>query len=126
MHCCRILAICVAATPAYAADASYLRSLARLDPQTRLEQVCDVAAMDRIRRDTQFSPDRAKSSITREPTTDGHTLIAKGAAFRSNGRWYELSFVCKGTPDHMAVASFAYRIGKVIPEARWQEYGLWR
>jgi hypothetical protein len=101
--------------------------LAGLEPQTRLEQICDLEAMTRIRRERkEFLPDRAKSYVVSAPRHMGHTVKANGAAFRSKGRWYELSFTCTGTPDHMKVLSFKYKIGHPIPTAKWQEYGLWR
>lgn len=112
---------------ACAADARFDASLRRLDPDTRLEQVCDLEAMNRIRKDPAgYRPDRAKSDVSAHPQHIGHLLKGSGGAFRSNGRWYAFSFVCQGTPDHMQVLSFSYKIGNVIPEAKWAEYGLWK
>jgi hypothetical protein len=101
-------------------------SLSRLDPQTRLEQVCDLEIMSRIKRTGRYLPDRAKSYVTSEPKTAGHTLVAKGAAFRSGGKWYELSFTCRGSEDHLKVLSIDYHIGKLIPDTKWGGYGLWK
>jgi hypothetical protein len=106
--------------------ADFQSSLSRLDPQTRLEQVCDLEVMARIRRTGRYVPDRAKSYVVSEPHTSGHTLVAKGAAFRSNGQWYELFFTCKASSDHLKVLSIDYQIGKLIPEAKWDSYGLWK
>ncbi|MGE0061744.1 MAG: DUF930 domain-containing protein [Xanthobacteraceae bacterium] len=118
---------CATTEPLFAASARYLASLARLDPDLRLEQICDVEAMSRIRRDSpQFAPDRAKSDVSAHPIHKGNVLRAPGAAFRSKGQWFSLSFVCKGSDDHMRVLSFSYKIGKIIPESRWPDYGLWR
>ena len=107
-------------------QADFKSTLSRLDPQTRLEQVCDLEVMRRIRRTGRYLPDRAKSYVISEPKTSGHTLVAEGAAFRSKGKWYELSFTCKATSDHLKVLSIDYRIGKIIPESRWSGYGLWK
>lgn len=110
-----------------AANAGFEASLAKLDPQTRLEQVCDLAAMKRIAGDkTPYRPDRAKSDVLVRPQHKKDTLVVKGGAFRSGGRWYQLAFTCTGSPDHMKVLSFSYEIGKEIPEAKWPQYGLWR
>lgn len=115
-----------AASPCFGADARSTAGLRRLDPDTRLEQVCDLEAMDRIaREDKRFRPDRAKSNVTAPPEHLGDTLKASGAAFRSNGRWYALAFVCKGSADHLAVIAFDYRIGDLIPKSRWADYDLW-
>jgi hypothetical protein len=112
---------------AMAMDQRTYASLRRLDPDLRLEQVCDLAAMEHIGREThKFRPDRAKSDITSHPAHLGDILQAPGAAFRSNGNWYELSFVCRASSDHLEVKAFKYEIGKMIPESQWDDYGLWR
>ena len=108
------------------AQADFRSSLIKLDPQTRLEQVCDLEAMHKIAKDGKFKPDRAKSYVSHAPKLSGHTLTAKGAAFRSGGLWYELAFTCKGSADHMNVEQFNYRIGRIIPQSKWDALGLWR
>ena len=113
--------------PALATDARFLASLNRLDPNTRLEQICDLYAMKRIDRDSNpFHPDRAKADVISHPRHVKDTVMGTGGAFRSNGHWYQFSFECKGSPDHMRVVSFSYKIGKMIPETKWADYGLWR
>jgi len=120
-----VATICVAA--ADKKTDRFTQGLKKLDLETRLDQVCDYEAMRRIGRDMKaYRPDRSQSNAISEPKRNGSTLIAKGAAFRSKGQWYQLSFTCKGTPDHLGVVSFSYQIGEAIPEAKWEEYGLWR
>jgi hypothetical protein len=112
--------------PSLAFDSRAYASLRQLDPAMRLEQICDMAAMDRIgRADKRFHPDRAKSNVIVPPQHLGDLLKAAGAAFRSNGRWYALSFVCGASPDHFKVTSFNYSIGDLIPNSKWDDYGLW-
>lgn len=111
---------------ASASDSRFVASLRHLDPDTRLEQVCDREAMLRIARGSRgFKPDRAKSYATALPQHVKDVLRAQGAAFRSKGKWYKLSFVCKGSPDHTEVISFDYKIGELIPARQWTTYGLW-
>jgi hypothetical protein len=110
---------------AHADDGRFLASLRKLDPEVRLEQVCDLEAMNQVRQQG-FAADRAKSDVISRPRHNGDTLIASGGAFRSQGKWYQFSFVCKGSPDHLHVLSFQYRIGKEIPAAKWSSLGLWR
>ena len=112
--------------PAHAQDQRFLDSLRKLEPETRLEQVCDYAAMSSISRDTGRPADRAKSDVTSRPAHSGNTLTVKGGAFRSKGQWFALAFTCKGTPDHLHVASLQYKIGDAIPAANWPSLGLWR
>jgi len=113
--------------PVLAMDTRFAASLKRLDPQTRLEQVCDLEAMSRIDRDASpHHPDRAKTDVLSHPRHAGDTVTGTGGAFRSKGKWYAFSFTCKGSPDHMKVLSFSYRIGEPIPESKWASLGLWR
>jgi hypothetical protein len=121
-----LFSVQISVTPSLAFDARAYASLRQLDPAMRLEQVCDMEAMDRIgREDRRFHPDRAKSNVIVPPEHLGDLLKAEGAAFRSNGRWYALSFVCDASPDHLKVTSFNYRIGDLIPNSKWDDYGLW-
>lgn len=115
------------AAPSLAMDPRFAASLKKLDPETRLEQVCDLEAMSRIDRDASpYHPDRAKTDVVSHPQHAGDTVKGSGGAFRSKGRWYSFSFECKGTPDHMKVLSFSYKIGALIPESKWAALGLWR
>lgn len=101
--------------------------LKRMDPATRLEQVCDVAAMKHIARDNKgLRVDRSVVSALEEPKVKGHTLTGNGAAFRSKGKWYQYSFTCQATPDRLGVISFHYKLGDEIPEAQWSEHGLYQ
>jgi hypothetical protein len=115
------------ATQTMAAESRLDRSLQMLAPSERLEQLCDFTAMTRIRKDSsEFRPDRAIANATADPQNRDDTIFAKGAAFRSRGKWYALSFVCKGAPDHMSVETFHYTIGAEIPEAKWASDNLWQ
>ena len=123
------LAICgfsLFAAHAAAADAHFERTLKLLDPTERLAQLCDYTAMIAIRKDARhFHPDRAIATARGEPLLKQDTITAKGGAFRSGRKWYELSYSCSATPDHMKVISFKYTIGKEIPETKWAAFGLW-
>ncbi len=113
--------------PAHAEKSRFDRSLGHLDPMTRLEQICAVETMARVSRDANpYRPDRAVIYALAQPKLAGDTVKGNGGAFRSQGKWYQYSFVCKTTPDHMKVSDFSYKIGSPIPEAKWEEYGLWR
>ena len=118
--------IALLSTPTFAADARFEATLKQLDPDTRLEQLCAAEAMDRIGRESNpFQPERAVPDAISPTHVVDHTLQGTGAAFRSKGRWYQLSFTCKASPDHMKIISFEYQIGPAIPEAKWASYGLW-
>lgn len=115
------------ATQVVAAENRLDRSLMMLAPSERLEQLCDFTAMTRIRKDSSaFRPDRAVANATADPQNHDDIIVAKGAAFRSRGKWYALAYVCKGAPDHMSVLTFNYTIGSEIPEAKWASDNLWQ
>jgi hypothetical protein len=121
-----VAALALVAVPANAQNQRLLDSLQKVEPNTRLEQICDFEAMRRIRRDTGKKVDRAKSDASSTPVHDGHTLTVNGGAFRAGGKWFQLSFVCKGSPDHLHVTEFTYKVGEEIPESKWSSLGLWR
>jgi hypothetical protein len=125
-----VLWLAVSAAPAFAQDRhqkNLEHMLKRLDPATRLEQVCDAAAMKQIARDhREFRIDRSVVSAIVEPRVKGDTLSGKGAAFRSKGKWYQYSFTCQATPDRLRVLSFEYKLGDEIPEAQWSQHGLYQ
>jgi hypothetical protein len=119
--------VCLMTTSSLALERRFEASLRRLDPTTRLEQICSLETMARIKRDgKQFRPDRAVIDAVSAPKISGHSVQGTGGAFRSRGSWYQFEFTCKTTDDHMKVLSFEYRIGSPIPESRWSELGLWR
>jgi hypothetical protein len=128
----RMLALAVGTvivTAAHAAgpDPHMDRVLKLLEPVDRLEQICDYTAMVHIRKDARrFHPDRAVASAISAPKITTNSIEAKGGAFRSRGHWYEMSYSCTATPDHLKVLSFRLAIGQEIPETKWADYGLWQ
>jgi hypothetical protein len=119
--------LALAAVQCGAAENRLDRSLQMLAPAERLEQLCDFTAMARIRKESvAFRPDRAVANATLEPVAVNDTIEARGAAFRSGGKWYALAFACTASPDHMSVLAFDYKIGAEIPEAKWASDNLWQ
>jgi hypothetical protein len=120
------LTAALAASPSSALDAAIVKGLLELDLGARLEQRCDIEAMTRIDKDSKtFSPDRVVAAATAEPKVDGNSIHGIGAAFRSKGAWYRLTYDCKTSDNHMDVLSFDYEIGDEIPEDKWSAFGLW-
>jgi hypothetical protein len=115
------------AVPSHAGNTRFDRSLTHLDPTTRLEQVCAVETMTRVGKDDNpYRPDRAVIYALSKPKLTGDTVTGNGGAFRSKGKWYQYSFTCKTTPDRMKVSTFTYKVGKPVPEEKWETYGLYR
>jgi len=110
---------------ASANDTKVERMLKQLDPDARFEQICDLEAARRISEDRSYRPERAVVSALGEPKVANATMTGNGGAFKSKGQWYQFSFTCKTSPDHMQVLSFSYRVGEPIPPERWEKSGLW-
>lgn len=127
---CALALLVLAVSPSAASDRRQKQleyQLKQLDPQTRLEQVCDVEAMRRIAKENrEFRIDRSVVSALEEPKIKGNILSGKGAAFRSKGKWYRYAFTCETTPDRLRVLSFKYEIGDEIPETQWSKHGLYQ
>ncbi|MFD1198303.1 DUF930 domain-containing protein [Brucella gallinifaecis] len=111
--------------PAIAMTALEKAQLKKLDPATRLEQRCDVEAMERISREMRkFSVDKVLAYAFSDPRINKNSIQADGAAFRSHHRWYRLAFVCKSDDNHMKITSFDYEIGEEVPLDQWDRHYL--
>lgn len=111
-----------------AAHAGSIRDqLMKLDPEERAHQACIIKGVDTIRHDRKLpGTDRVKTSIGGRATYTGTQVASKFGAVRAKEHWYELKFKCDVTPDQLKALTFTYEIGKEIPEAKWEDLGLWR
>ncbi|PQZ28839.1 DUF930 domain-containing protein [Ochrobactrum vermis] len=120
-----LLLLGLAVSPSSAMNASEKAQLEKLDPATRLEQRCDVEAMERITREqNKFSVDKVLAYAFSDPVTRKNSIKADGAAFRSREHWYKLSFVCKTDEEHINIVSFRYDIGDEVPQNQWDKHYL--
>jgi hypothetical protein len=102
-------------------------ALKKLDPEERAHQACAIKGVDTLRRDKRLpGADRIKTRVTGAAALDGSVVTGQGGAVRAKGRWYALKFTCTVTADRMKAVSFTYELGQEIPEAKWDDYGLWR
>ncbi len=114
------------ASPAFAIDPRIMSQLRKLDPETRLEQRCDIESLERIARDGKgFKPDKVVAYTFADPVHGENSIEAPGAAFRSKGEWYRLSYSCKTGPEHLDVKAFEFEIGEQIPRDDWARYYLY-
>lgn len=112
-------------TPVMAMTALEKAQLEKLDPATRLEQRCDVEAMEQISRDVRkLSVDKVLAYAFSDPIAGKNSIKADGAAFRSGEHWYKLAFNCKTDDDHISVTSFEYEIGDEVPQDQWDKHYL--
>ena len=99
--------------------------LATFASDERMVQLCNLEAMDQIRRwRTDFRPERVVPYATAEEKIIGTTIAANGAAFRSRRNWYGLKFRCQLAGDGESVVGFEFLVGDVVPRERWDELGL--
>jgi hypothetical protein len=109
------------------ADASMDRVLKELEPEERAHQVCNLRGIDAVRKGSHLKGvDRVTTTIQRPAVFKDNVVTAKGAALRAHNRWYFLDFTCSVSADQMRANSFSYKLGDEIPEAKWEDFGLWR
>lgn len=126
------IALCVLAllpvgqSPAMALDARVRGELQKLDPEERLEQRCDMEAMDKISGAKEgYRPDKVIAYAFGDPKVDGTTLKTRGAVFRSKGEWYRLSYKCETSADRLEINAFKYTIGESVPHDQWAAHYLY-
>jgi len=108
------------------ADDKFNGQLLKLDPITRLEQTCDFEVMDKINREHRgFNADKVVAYTFENPLIEGDAITAPGAAIRSKGEWYQLSYKCKTGPRHLDAQKLSHEIGAKIPHDEWAKYNLY-
>nr|WP_306264171.1 DUF930 domain-containing protein [Pararhizobium sp. IMCC3301] len=81
------------------------------------EQLCHSAAMAEIvKARPELKPDLVISSAVDATVAGDNVIVANGAAFRSEGRWFNLKFRCEADLVADTVMSFDYLIGGPFPE----------
>lgn len=115
----------LALSTSFAGASSVSSQLLKLDPKTRLEQRCNARAMGAIQREHKgMDPDELVAYSFSDPVTQSHFIKAEGAAVRTGGEWYHLSYECRTTDDNMTVTAFKYELGGMIPHAQWTGHYL--
>ena len=101
------------------------KELLKLTPETRAEQRCDEHASGIVGREHKgFKPDRTVAYAFADVKVKGMAVEAPGAALRSNGEWYRLTFHCRTSPDGLSIESFDYTLGDKVPRAQWRDHSL--
>ena len=100
-------------------------SLKHLEPQTRSQQLCDFEAILQINRQfNEYAVDFVVAYATEAAVRKGGVVIAHGAAFHSNGRWYNLAFECQLSTSQRDVAHLRFKVGDAIPSEQWADLNL--
>ncbi len=114
------------AMPAHAIDANVLRQLNALAPEERLEQRCDIEAMERIAKDQKgMKPDKVIAYAFGDPDVTPDSIKAAGAVFRSGGEWYRLRYKCQIATTTLGIRNFDYKVGDKVPEEQWAKHYLY-
>ena len=100
-------------------------TLSTLTSDERLIQICNIEAMEQLKRwKAGFVPNSVVSYAMADPVLSATSMEAKGAAVHAGGKWYRLSFSCGATIDLSRVASFAFKLGRPIPQREWEQNSL--
>lgn len=107
------------------ASAKLRQAMRTLDVSERVVQLCDIEAMEQIRRArSDYDPDMVVPYAMEDMATVDGTLVATGGAFRSRREWYELSFRCTPARDFEHVEAFEFTLGNQIPHELWDAHYL--
>lgn len=81
------------------------------------EQLCHQEAIARIKKsNSNYQPDLIVSSAIDEAVTADQIIVANGAAFRSNDRWYQLKFRCEANAEQKSILAFDFLVGDAFPQ----------
>ena len=99
--------------------------LGQLESGTRAVQICGLEAILQITRSAlQYHPETVVAYAMADVVMKGELLVANGAAFQSDGNWFNLSFRCRVSPRSQIVKGFEFAIGNAIPKEEWGTHGL--
>jgi hypothetical protein len=99
--------------------------LGQLESNTRMVQICNLEAILQITRSgLEFHPVAVVAYAMADVVAKGDTVVANGAAFQSDGEWYNLSFRCWISPRSRPVQGFEFVIGAAIPRGDWVAHSL--
>lgn len=113
------------AVPATAAAPGRDAIMLHVDPAARVEQRCNARAMGVVEREQKgMRPDEMVAYAFADPQVGTTSITAPGAAIRSAGHWYRISYRCRTTPDGMDVVDFSYQLGAEVPKQEWSAHSL--
>jgi Domain of Unknown Function (DUF930) len=99
--------------------------LGQLESNTRTVQICNLEAILQITRSgLEFHPMAVVDYAMADVVAKGDTVVANGAAFQSDGKWYNLSFRCRISSRSRQVQGFEFVIGQTIPREDWKAHSL--
>lgn len=86
-------------------------AIKKLPPQKRLVQTCNIEAIAQIGQASDHQPDAIVADAFAPTQPSGNIFKVPGGAFRSDKKWYAVSYECTLSKDLGKVQSFSFRIG---------------
>lgn len=96
------------------AMANAREAIKKLPPQKRLVQTCNIEAIAQIGQATDHQPDAIVADAFAPTQPSERTFKVSAGAFRSNKRWYAVSYDCTLSKDLSKVQSFSFRVGDEV------------
>lgn len=119
-----IISLLIIPHQAFAITAKEKATLMTLGPQTRIEQACNIAAMESIQKETKLAPEKMLAYAFGDTELNNLTFKAPNAAIRANRIWYRLSYICTTKDDYLTVESITTELGEVVPRSIWRKHHL--
>ncbi|MDQ0454565.1 DUF930 domain-containing protein [Rhizobium paknamense] len=102
-------------------DPHVREALGKLPPQRRIVQICSIEMLEQIRRSVPGSfPDVITGSPGTQEKISARLMDVQGAAYRSQGRWFDISYRCETDEKTSTITAFSFQIGAEIPRSAWQ------
>lgn len=100
-------------------------AILHLAPATRMEQICNARAMKEIDQEHHgMRSDELVAYAFADTKVGPDSIVAPGAAVRSTGHWYRLSYRCHTTANGTQVKDLTYALGHEVPRADWSAHYL--
>lgn len=101
------------------------KTMLLLEPSERMEQRCNARAMGEVsRQHPGLHPDEVVAYAFADTRIGNDQVSAPGAAVRSGGHWYHLSYQCTTKDEGLGIEALTYVLGKEIPRDAWDAHGL--
>ncbi|SER07601.1 protein of unknown function [Faunimonas pinastri] len=123
---CAAFVLALALSPAHAAtkDPRVLKALMKMDPTTRMIQVCNMAVMKQTSAEKKGTTEHAMIDALAPLKISANGLTGSAGAFRRAGKWYKFAFQCTVTPDHTHATALKIDVKREIPRSEWEKDNL--
>lgn len=96
-------------------------AMRNLPRDLRVSQLCTTELQAQLR---HASPAYLPEVLPSYRLPEGTVLDVRGAAFRADAKWYDVSFRCEIDGNATKVVSFAFEVGNPVPRSEWRRRGF--